>query len=253
MTRLTNALLLLLSVFVGVNVMQTVLAATPSTSAAVAAGPAPSSSNNNNVNTNSKDTASSFSKASDKCRKALLGSDVAPPCASIETIVPPGKSISMACAAPIDGASGHFCSMTQINKALDTMESECQEELKAAQGDVQSVYADWLMYSLDANTFCTKLPNGSYCMEAATSNNTQPTNDQNGQCSDCSRVMLENALKQKPPRSATLAGEKYTSKIDSFKQSAKECKIAVNAATSTRPLITSAGIIAVIGLLLFHF
>ncbi|KAI8055496.1 hypothetical protein BDF22DRAFT_774948 [Syncephalis plumigaleata] len=182
--------------------LRIVLAATPSASPA-----APATTNTNST--------------------APTSTDVTPPCANVESVVTSSKTLAAVCAAPIDGSSGHFCSLEQINKALDAMEAHCQTELKDAQRDVQDLYADWLTYSLNANTYCMKAPNSNgYCMEEVTNNRTQSSADSND----------ANALAWKPPRSQALAGESFTSRMDSIKQSAKDCKIAVNNATNLRQL-----------------
>jgi hypothetical protein len=185
-----------------------------------------------------------------------MGTDVAPPCANVESIVTSSKTLAAVCTAPTDGNSGHFCSLEQINKALDAMEANCQTELKDAQRDVQDLYADWLTYSLNANTYCMKSPNGNgYCMEEVTSNRTQSNDGQSDdQCSECSRAILQHALAWKPPRSQALGGESYTSRIESIKQSARDCKIAVNDATTIRQFsisVISLAIFTIISLLIY--
>ncbi|KAI9595594.1 hypothetical protein BDF19DRAFT_496000 [Syncephalis fuscata] len=153
-------------------------------------------------NTNSTVPAKSKSSTiSENCQKALSSTDLKPECfKTLLNATTPAASRSV-CEAPSDGAPGHRCADTQVNKALDTLESSCKSELEKKQTKIWNFYADWLVYPLIRDYGCKKEIDGTYC-------NHKTYNDSNIKtCQACERSLFEPRLTWKPIRANSFAND----------------------------------------------
>ncbi|KAI9595621.1 hypothetical protein BDF19DRAFT_441048 [Syncephalis fuscata] len=174
-----------------------------------------------------KSSKSIISDLSDSCRKAMNGTDVVPECFESLPNAQKSGSFKSVCGAPIDGTANHLCTNDQVNKALDTLESSCKDELEKNQTLAILTYHVWLIYPSTRDVGCTKDADGSYCIEKL-SNATEAE-----RCQSCGRSVIEAGLKWKPIRSPSFINEMIGKQTESSKELAKKCNITVSDASSS--------------------
>ncbi|RKP08799.1 hypothetical protein THASP1DRAFT_29400 [Thamnocephalis sphaerospora] len=169
--------------------------------------------------------------ASSECLAAFKSSEVQASCANMkgDDKMQMDQMVANMCNSPADGAAGHLCSTDQINKALDILESKCQNELKQPVPAVQTQYVNWLVYTLNSATFCAKAPSGKFCvleaMSATTSSESTPT------CDACTRSRVELMTKWTPSRSPGPAADLLKRQSQPDAETARSCGIKVSAAS----------------------
>ncbi|RKP07417.1 hypothetical protein THASP1DRAFT_24435 [Thamnocephalis sphaerospora] len=107
---------------------------------------------------------------SEACQNALVGDVVMPLCRYPPLDGNYTRALNIKCKAQADGASNHFCSQAQANKAMDLIEQRCAAELRNNNTAVMAEYTNWYLTPLSSQTECFKDYDGTYCPQKLANN-----------------------------------------------------------------------------------